>query len=131
MSIAQEEPESSGRKIVLMILLNGVADECDTCPVLCTVPPRAVGGDALIEGLLDLGVGEGFGFAVVPAEAGESGEIAREILLQIQAESIFARDMPGMSGDVGSLPGLGGLDDLIAIEAHVGGVGVGENADHS
>ena len=101
-AVAEEKAEASGGEIVLVIFLDGVADEGDAGAVLLAMPPRAVRAHAFGEGLIDFGVGEGFGLAVVPSEAGEGGEVVREILLEVDAESVLARDVPGMVGDVGS-----------------------------
>src|SRR5579872_969117 len=131
MTVAEQETEASRGKIVLVILLDGVGNERQARAVLLAMPPGAVGADSLIEGLINFRIGEGFGAAVVPPEAGEGSEIARQVLLQIQAESVLARDVPGMIGDVGSCASVLGLDHLIAVDTHVRGIGVGENANYA
>ena len=108
-AVAEEESEASGGEIVLVILLDGVADEGDAGAVLLAMPPGAVRADAFGERLIDFGVGEGLGLAVVPSEAGEGGEVVREILLEVDAEAVLAGDVPGMIGDVGSRVGRGRL----------------------
>ena len=55
----------------------------------------------------------------------------RKILLEVDAESVFHRDVPGMGGDIGRRAGFGGLDHLVAVDPHVGEVGVGKQADHA
>src|SRR5580700_589176 len=110
MAVPQQKTEASGVEIVLMIFLDGVADECHSGAILLAVPPRAVGSNAFGECLLDFGVSKRLGAAVIPSEARERGEIVREILLKVDAESILHRDMPGMVGDVGRSAGFGGLD---------------------
>ncbi len=60
-AVAEEETESSGGQIVLVIFFDGVADEGDAGAVLLAVPPCAIGSNALDESLVDFGVGEGFG----------------------------------------------------------------------
>ena len=52
-------------------------------------------------------------------------------LFDVDAESVFARDVPGMVGDVGRGVGLGGLMTWLAVDAHVGVVGVGQQTDHA
>src|ERR1700688_3737009 len=93
------------------------------------MPPCAIRSHSLREGLLDLGVGEGFRFAIVPSETAEGCEIVREVLLPVDAEAVFTGDMPRMGGDVWSGMFSRGRDDLIAVDAHVGVVGVGEQTD--
>src|SRR5215469_5490895 len=119
-SVTEKEAQTPGREIVLMILLDGVGNEGDAGAVLFAMPPRAVGADAQRDRLIVFGVGEGFGLSVVPSDAGESREVRREILLQVEAESVLQRDVPGMVGDVRRYACGGGLDDLVAINAHVG-----------
>ena len=129
MAVAEKESEASGSEIVLVILLDGIADECDAGPVLFAMPPAAVGADSFHESLIHFGIGKGFGLAVVPTDAGEGSEILRKILLDVEAEAVFARDVPRMVSDIGRRASVRGFDDLIAIDAHVGGIGVGEDAD--
>ena len=81
-AVAEQKAEAAVREIVLVILLDGVGDEGDAGAVLLAMPPCAVRADAFGESLVDFGVGEGFGLAVVPSEAGEGGEVAGEILVR-------------------------------------------------
>ena len=131
LAVAEQESQTARREIVLVIFLDAVGHERDAGTILLAMPPSAVGSHALREGLVHLRVGEGLGLAVVPSEAAEGGEIVRETLLQVDAEAVFARDVLGMGGDVGSAVLRSGLDDLIAVDAHVGVVGVGQQADHA
>ena len=82
-----------------MILLDGVRDECEAGAVLFAMPPGAVGAESLGESLIDFGVREGFGLAVIPAKACEGGKVGQKILFEVDAEAVFARDVPGMIGD--------------------------------
>src|SRR5579872_1949983 len=130
-SVAEQEAESSGGEIVLVIFLDGVAHECYASAVLGAMPQRAFRSHSFRNSLIVFRVNEGFGFAVVPSSASECGEGARDVLLEIQAESVLVRNVPRMVGDGGRSSGFGSFHDLIAIDAHVGGVGVGEDADHA
>ena len=58
MSIAQQKPQPSRRKIVLMIFLDRVRHEGHPRPVLFAMPPRAIGPNALIESLIHFRIGE-------------------------------------------------------------------------
>jgi len=130
-AVAEEKTEAAIGEIGLMILLDGVGDEGDASTVLFAMPPCAGGTKAFGEGLVDFGVGEGFGFAVIPAEAGEGGEVVREVLFEVHAESVFAGDVPGVGGDIGHDGSDTGFEvgDGVSIDAHVGVVGIGQQAD--
>ena len=129
-AVAEEKTEAAIGEIGLMILLDGVGDEGDASTVLFAMPPCAGGTKAFGEGLVDFGVGEGFGFAVIPAEAGEGGEVVREVLFEVHAESVFAGDVPGVGGDIGDGSEASiEVCDGVAIDAHVGVVGIGQQAD--
>ena len=85
---------------------------------------------AELEGLVDLGVGEGFVLALVPAEAAEDAQGVGELLLGVEAEAV----LDGAEGLV--LRDVGGWIDVgeegivrVAVEAHVGVVDVAEEAD--
>src|SRR5437764_15464741 len=67
-----------------------------------TLAERAVSAQAPGKGLINFCVGERLCFAIVPSETAKGGKIARETLLQIDAESILARDVPRMIGYVRS-----------------------------
>ena len=56
----------------------------------------------------------------------------REILLQVYAESVLASDVPGMVGDFWNrCEALFELRDGLAIDAHVGIVGISQQTNHS
>ena len=96
------------------------------------MPPCTVGSHSSGEGLIDFGVGEGFGLAVVPAEAGERGQVAGEVLLQVDAESILTRDVPGMVCDFRNRrKARFEVGNRLAIDAHVGVVGESQQANHA
>src|SRR5262249_55219146 len=90
----------------------------------CAVRPQAVG-----ERLSDLGVGERFGTAIIPSEAGEHGEITCNILLEIHAESVLHGDVQTMVRDVGGGAGGSGLVHLVGVETTVGKVSVAKQAN--
>jgi hypothetical protein len=100
-----------------VIFFDGITHEGNAGAILVSVPPCTVCSQPLGEGLLNLGVGEGFRFAIVPSETAEGCEIVREILLKVDAEAVFSGDMPGMGGDVWSGVLFRGMDDLIAVDA--------------
>ena len=52
-------------------------------------PAVAVEVGAELEGLVDLGVGEGLVLALVPAEAAEGVEVGGELLLEVEAEAVL------------------------------------------
>src|SRR5450755_3932182 len=95
------------------------------------MPPRPVRSHTFGKCLIDFRISEGLGLAVVPAKAREGGEVVREILLYVYAESILPRDVPGVCSDFGNRTGFSALNDLIAINTHVGIVGVGQQADNT
>ena len=128
-AVAEKKTKSTRRKVVLVILLNGVADESYAGSILLATPPRALRSHALGKRLIDFGVGEGFRPAVVPSEARKSGEVVREILLKVDSETILPRNVPRVGSNVGRRILLSSLNHLIAVDPHVGGVGVGQQAD--
>ena len=71
LAVTEEESKTARGEIFLVVFLDGVGDEGDAGAVLLAMPPRAIGADALREGLVDFGVGERFSLAVVPAKARE------------------------------------------------------------
>ena len=96
------------------------------------MPLHAIHTDALGHGRVNFGVGEGLGFAVVPSPAREGSEVWRECLLKIYAEAVLSRDVPRMVCDVGrGHKTFLKLDDGVAVDAHVGIIGVGQEADHA
>src|SRR5258708_18890854 len=96
------------------------------------MPLHAIHADALGHGPVYFGVGEGLGFAVVPSPAGESSEVWRECLLKIYPEAVLPRDVPRMVCDVGrGHKTFLKLDDGVAVDAHVGIVGEGREADYA
>ena len=101
LAVAEQKSQAAGREIILVIFLDGIGDEGDAGAILFAMPPGAVRSHAFGEGLIHFRIGERFGLAVVPAEAGEGREIVSEILLEIDAETVLAGDVPGMGGDVG------------------------------
>src|SRR5579872_147735 len=93
------------------------------------MPPGPIGSDALKKRLLHLGVGKRFGAAIVPSKAREGPQVRTEVLLEVHAKSVFTGDVPWVIGDVRGRASLCTLNDLIAIDAHVGGVGVAEQTN--
>src|SRR5216684_1284730 len=79
--IAEEEAEAAIGEVGLVISADCVGDECDASAILLAAPPCTICAQSSGESLIDFRVCEGFGLAVVPAEAAECGQIAREILL--------------------------------------------------
>ena len=75
-AVAEQEAEAAIGEVGLVILLDCVGDESDAGAVLLAMPPGAVCAESLGESLIDFRVGEGFGLAVIPAEAGEGGEVS-------------------------------------------------------
>src|SRR5258708_28252366 len=115
-----------------MVFADCIADESDAGTVLLSMPPSAACTEASGESLIDFGIGEGFGLAIVPAEAAECGQVAREILLDVNAETIFSRDVPGMIRDFWNGRETGfEVGNGFAIDSHVGVVGIGQEADGS
>src|SRR5271166_1568305 len=76
LAVAEEKTEAAIGEVGLVVLLDGVRYKSDSCAILLTMPPGAVRAQSAIYGLIDFGVSEGFGLAVIPAYAGESGEVA-------------------------------------------------------
>src|SRR5208337_245768 len=131
MAVAQQKTQPPRSEIVLVVFADGVGDEGYTGAVLLAMPPCAVRTYTLSKSLIDFGVGERLGLAVVPAKTGKRGQVTGEVLLKVDAEAVFARDVPGMIGDVGRGSLLFRLKNLGAIDAHVGIVGEGEQANYA
>src|SRR4029077_9371920 len=121
----EEEAEPAIGEIGLVIFFDRVRHKSNASAILFAMPPCAVCSQTAGKGLVNFGVGEGFGLAVIPAEAGESGQVAGKVLLEVDAETILAGDVPGMVGDVGDDVIVFGQNDLVAIDAHVGVVSEG------
>src|SRR5208282_1169512 len=126
-AVAKKKAEASIGEVGLMVFTNCVSNKRNPCPVLLAMPPSAVGSQPSGKSLIDFRVGERFGLAVVPAKAAEGGQMPREVLLQVHTESVFAGDVPGMSGDFWN----GGeacfeVGNGLTIDPHVGIIGVGQ-----
>src|ERR1700691_4380278 len=78
-AVAEQEAEAAIGEVGLMIFTDCIADESDAGAVLFAVPPGSVGAESLGESLIDFCISEGFGLAVIPAEAGEGSEVGQEI----------------------------------------------------
>src|SRR5260370_693868 len=131
-AIAENEAKAAIGEVGLVIFANCVGDECDSSAVLLAMPPYAMRPQSSGEGLIDFGVGEGFGLAVIPAEAAERGQIVGEILLNVDAETILAIDVPGMVRDLRNRSEtFFKVSDGRAIDAHVGVISEGQEADYS
>ena len=131
MAIAEQKAETSGGEIVLVILLDGVRDQGDAGAILRAMPPGPAGAQAHDECLVDLRVRERFGLAVVPSGARKGGQVVRQGLLNVDAEPVFAGNVPRVVGDVRRDTGGGSFDDLIAVDAHVRVVRITQSADHA
>src|SRR5215469_18782743 len=108
-----------------MVFRDGIRYQRDPGAVLAAMPFRAIRAQASFERLVDLRVGEGFGLAIVPPESAESREPGTKVLLDIGAETVFARDVPGVVGDLGTRDFmLFKLSNGVAIDAHIRVVGI-------
>ena len=68
--------------------------------------------------------------SVVPTPAGEGGDVGSELLLDVGGEAVLQSDVPGMIGDVGNGDfAILILLDGVAVDAHVGVIEIGEQAD--
>jgi hypothetical protein len=76
-AIAEEKAQTAVGEVYLMVFLDGVRDESEPGSILLAVPPCAACANAGRDGLINLGIGEGFSFAVVPTNAGKRGDVAR------------------------------------------------------
>src|SRR5579863_4666803 len=113
-----------------MIFADGVRNKRYSGAIVAPMPHGPGRTDTAFKRLVNFSVGEGFRLAVVPSEAAEGGQILRQILLEVEAESILPRDVPGMISDVGTLDQAGAeLSYGVAVDAHIGIVGVGQNAN--
>src|SRR5271166_6590443 len=131
-AVAEQKAEPAIGEVGLMIFLDCVGDKGDACPVLLAMPPGADRSQSYVDGLIDFRVGEGFGFAVIPAKAAECSEVMSEILLQVHAESVLAGNVPGMSGDFWNRSeAFLKVGNGLSIDSHVGVIGVGQQPDHS
>ena len=133
-AIAEEKTVPAIGEIRLMIFADRVGDEGNSGSILLAMPPCAIGADAFGESLIDFGVSEGLGLAVIPAETSERSQMACEVLLEVDSESIFARDAPGMICDLrDELRSWSGmifeLSDSVAIDAHICVIREGQETD--
>ena len=88
-AVAEQEAEAAELQILLVVFLDGVGDEGHAELVVGPRPAAAGVVAAELEGLIDLGVGEGLVLALVPAEAGEDAEILGQLLLGVEAEAVL------------------------------------------
>src|SRR5437660_12005295 len=96
------------------------------------MPQGATCAQSSREGLIDFSICEGFGLAIVPPETSKRGQIARQALFHIDAETIFTRDAPGVMSDVGRQnEALFELRDRLAIDPHVGVIGVRQQPENA
>src|SRR6516164_8017161 len=131
-AVTEQEAESSVGKINLMIFRDVIGNDGHACAVVSAMPQRTVGAQASGKGLINFRVGKGLRFAVIPSETGEGGEVSRDVLLQVDAQAVLARDMPWViryvrSGNKAS----GALSNGLAINAHVCVLREGQSADHA
>src|SRR5580658_3432055 len=98
-AIAQQEALPTIGQIHLMIFLNPVRNKGNTSPILLAMPERAIHANPLVESGIDFGVGKRLSLSIVPPPPGIGRHIASKILLQVDAKSIFARDVPRMIRD--------------------------------
>src|SRR5262245_9077045 len=103
-----------------MVPANAIGHQSHARAVVPAMPQRPISAQAAGERLIHFRVREGFRFAIVPAKAADGGEVEREIMFEIDAEAILARDMPGMVGNVwsGNKASLE-LSNRFSIDAHV------------
>src|SRR6266481_537066 len=82
-----------------MIFLNRIGDE--NCADFVQFPMPSFAGEIAtqLEGLIDFGVGVGFVFAFIPSKTSEGPGVRAELLLDIEAESVFGGCAPGMLSD--------------------------------
>ncbi len=116
-----------------MIFLNAVRHEGNAGAILLAVPQCAIHSDTLVECRINLGVSKRLGLSVVPSPAGEGRDIGRETLFQIDAEAIFACDVPWVVGNLRHRLRLRRrmVEKLFhrnAVDAHIGVVGIREQA---
>src|ERR1035438_5346513 len=116
-----------------VIRLDRVGDDGETNLFHGAMPPGSGVVRAGQNGLIYLGVGEGFVLALVPAEARKHPETLRDHLLRVIANAVCERAKMLVKGDGrNSYSILGGVSpieeilDGLAIGAHVCAVGVEE-----
>src|SRR5260370_4296683 len=93
LSIANQKSIATIGEIELMILLNAIRHEHHARAVLLAIPLRASHPHTLLEGGINFGVSNRFGFAVVPSPAPECAHVRSTVLLQVGAEALFARNV--------------------------------------
>ena len=69
MTVAQEKPQASERKVLLMVAGNSIGDEGQASAIKLPAPTPAIGAEAELDGSVDLGVGVGLVASLVPAPA--------------------------------------------------------------
>src|SRR5271170_3343921 len=113
-----------------MIGLDGVRDESHAELVVGAGPCSAGVVAAELEGLVVLGVGEGFVLALVPAEAAEDTDILSQLLLCIQGKTVLHLAVLLMFRNLRSwvlARKVGVVRD--PVEAHVGMVNVAQDTN--
>src|SRR5215469_2061833 len=99
-AITEQETESAIGEVNLMIFADAIGDYGQACAVEAPMPQPAFGAQASCKSLIDFCVGKRLGLSVIPPKTAERREIAREILLQVDAKTVFARDVPRMVRNV-------------------------------
>ncbi len=69
-AVAEKKSEAACREIILVILLDGIADEGEAGAILFAMPPSAVRAHSFGESLIHFRVGEGFGLCRCPSRSG-------------------------------------------------------------
>jgi len=129
-AVTEQETEATVGQVVLVVFLDGIADEGHAQLVVGAGPSASGVVAAERDGLIDLGVGEGLVLALVPADAGEGAEVPGHFLLGVEGEAVlYGAELP-VCDDVG-LGILSGEEGIygVTIEAHVGMVDEAEHAD--
>src|SRR5579871_771478 len=91
-AIAEQKTQSAGRQIILVIFFDGIGHKSHASAILLAMPPCTIRAHTTGHSLIYLGVGEGLGLTIIPTDAGEAGEVASEILFDVEPEAVLAGD---------------------------------------
>src|SRR5271166_1858076 len=131
-SVSKDESKAAVGKVPSVLAGDAIGNKGDSGAIILSFPHAARKAGASLKGLVDFGIGPGFGLAVVPSKTSVGDNVSGQGLLEVDPKSVLRCDLQGMVGDFRrrnlSLQVLFVCD---LINAHVGIVDIRQQTDNS
>src|SRR5271157_5744568 len=131
-AVSKDEPQPAVGKVPGVLAGDAIGDKGDSGAIILSFPHAARKAGSELKGLVDFGIGPGFGLAVVPSKTSVSDDVSCQDLLEVDPKAVLRRHLLGVVGDVRrhnlSLQVLF-VRDLV--NAHVGVVDICQQTDNS